>query len=613
MKVTVAILAADFDPAQVEKLKSALQTDGAKCTIIREIDRREALRQVMDLDPAQYALCIFCDNDGRSISSLSTALDPKIAAIGWCQAASNPDHLATLLNDVPVLLSFAESPAMLAQLVRPFIFGAKPMGNESGRPQALPPATAPKQSGTPAANRTFADDEDHAVYQQLETMMAAPVKEVARQQPVQVQQPGLDFSTPLRKLMSDGRNLAQKNSSPEILGAHYLATLEEPFAGRLAEAGVTRQLVDDYLSGFASGEDIETDPTVSDEAFDAVSRAKVRTRERQGSCIQTADFLSALLAQPDGSVADIISDGGISQDALDNAIAELDGIKEPCASPFFAPSSLDQDSFYEFDPAQVRSVEQRLRVLPGFQKAAARVAEARQAHPGGSAAAPAPVIASVPVAAEPPEKPEIIKVSADFPSVDDVEHIADSLLEGQLVAFPADIMYAIAADAANPIAIDRLRQAAELPPDKPLSILINSTSQLKHLVRADLDALEPLLDELWPGPLTLVFKAAGTIARHVSSGGTVAIRQPGDNTSLAVLSMLGRPLAVTSWDATPPNEPVDTAALTEQLAGKVAIIVSNGEPVAQQRTTIADITGSPWKILREGAVPAELVMNYHHK
>src|SRR5690606_38199657 len=151
-------------------------------------------------------------------------------------------------------------------------------------------------------------------------------------QPVPVQRPGLDFSTPLRRLMSQGRSFAQKNSAPEVLGVHYLAALEEPYSTALEQVGLTRQLVKDYLSGFASAEQIAVDPIVSDEAFDAVSRAKGRARQRGGACIQTADFLVALVQQSEGSVADILLDAELDAGELANAISQLDEIAEACAA-----------------------------------------------------------------------------------------------------------------------------------------------------------------------------------------------------------------------------------------------------------------------------------------
>src|SRR5690606_34583761 len=125
-------------------------------------------------------------------------------------------------------------------------------------------------------------------------------------------------------------------------------------------------------------------------------------------------------------------------------------------------------------------------------------------------------------AAPPPASPEYLRISGDFPSVDVIEQTTDRLLEGQVVVFPSDIMIAIAADAMNSASIERLRAAVDLPEDKPLGILINSTSQLKHLVRADLEPLEPLLDDLWPGPLTLSFGSAPAVGKQIASGGKIA-------------------------------------------------------------------------------------------
>lgn len=590
-----------------ESLSSALNQQGISSRLCPEAEPRARLRWVMDLDPQECRLCVVHDNDGKTTAALITALDPSIPALAWATQPPDLPRLALALQDSPVALSLAATPELLANWI------ALLYPNSASSPaQARGPASAPtpvKSSEPPAAPTPTpvpmppTVDEDLEAYQRLEALMAMPVKDLPKPEPVQVQQTGIDFSVPLRRLMSAGKALAHKQGHHQVVGAHYLAVLDEPYRSAFDQEGFTAAVAEDYLGRTGQGEADDAEPIISDEVFDAVAAAKGRARGEDSSCIRVGDFLWGLFETQAASATALLEECGVTTSLAMEILARFSGRTESCQTSFFAPSSLDQAGFYQFDPAQVRSVEERLKTLPGFQKAARPVPETAARKKGGSPAK-APVVPIMREAAAPPEKVEIIRLNSDFPPVDIVEQVADQLLEGQVVGFPADAFYALAADAANPAAVERLRDAAGLESNKPLGLLINSASQLKHLVRADLDALEPLLDEHWPGPLTLVFKSTG-VGRHIAGGGTVAVRLPSDNTSLSILSMLGRPLAVTSWDEAPP---VQTAA--DKLQGILSIALDGGHPPQPVVTTVIDMTTTPWTILREGEVPASAVLAF---
>ncbi len=606
MKSHVAIIGSDDSAGLVKQFRHELQLRQIASLLSPPAAPREVLRWVMDLEPTQCALCIFADTDGRLTASLATALHPAITAVAWCPPPAEPGRLATILEDTPALICFASDPNILAHLVGNLLNSVQNSSSPSSPFAKTNPAKTSanieqitSKNTDPPIAPADQDEQDIALYQELETAMAAPIKKVVKTEPVQVQKPALDFSVPLRSLMTHGQKLARSRSHLEVVGAHYFAALDEPWLSAFAHAGLDPVLLKDYLSGFDGGEEITSDPVISDEVFEAVSYAKKRARSSDTACVRVSDFLHGLLQNSDGSISDLLEAGDPSVEVLLNALDGMDNQNETCADPFFKPSSLDQASFYQFDSTEVRDIEKRLRDLPGFQKAAERVAESK-VNQGATVGVTTVPVVPTPVTAEPPDKPELLKIAGEFPSVDVIEHVADRLLEGQIVAFPSDIMFALAADAANPAAVERLRQAAGMPQDKALSILIHSTSQLKHLVKADLDALEPLLDELWPGPLTLVFNAAGNLRRHVSHSATIAVRQPSDNTSLAILSMLGRPLAITSWEKP-----------REQLTGQAAIIVDGDGLPQSVRTTVVDMTQNPWQVLREGAVPGQSVLRFY--
>jgi len=605
MKPLVALVSAALPSENLDLLRTALERNGIPSSPCPFNEPRQRLRWVMELEASLCSLCLIVDNDGRMTASLSTALDPAIPAVAWFPV--NPDeNMVVNLADTSVLITLARDAELVANTVATLL-RLPTAQSEMAKVYEAPVA----KSETKPERETQKDaSEDIALYEQLETMMSTPLKDRPKPEPVQIQQAGLDFSLPLRELMSKAKDAAHQRSHKEVLGIHYMLELDEPYASEVARLGFNLDILQRSLSTVENLPENYAEPVISDEVFEAVAHAKRRARSMDLGCIRVADFIHGLMGLENGSLTELLELAGVSLDELKAGLGKFDSADEPCGAPFFAPSSLDQDSFYQFDPATVRSVENRLKDLPGFKKAAKRVAETKADKSAKTAPGPVVVPTQV-VAADPPEVPEILRISSDFPPVDIIEQVADLLLEGQVVAFPADVMFALAADATNATAIERLRDAAELPAEKPLSILINSTSQLKHLVRADLDALEEMLDELWPGPLTLVMKAAPSLSKRLAGNGTIAVRQPADNTSLAVLSMLGRPLAVTSFDeASAEGGAPDAKIVVEKLTGQIAMVIDDGLAPQQIRTTVVDMTKSPWEVLREGAVAAETVLRF---
>lgn len=594
-------------------LEQELRAGGWDVIVCGAPSRRERLRWILDIDPAQGQICVLIDPVGAEAGAALQGLDPAVPAVIWMPSGGK-DAIAGV-GGATALISVAASAKELSEILAVWVPAAGAGAavqdiREGTEPEPVsvrksdensPPEAAPAGSG--GDDRYDAEHwQDLQMLRELEQSMAlARAGGVpADRAPVPVLPAALDFSVPLRALMTAAGKVAEQAGSAEVTGAYaVLALLSEGglYGRALAGAGLDDVSLKEAAAAARVGELPEkSEPVMSQEVFDAVGRGKEIARTVYAPVVRVYDFLLALLEGPSPSVERLLESRGADPARVLEAIITAGPEQEAAPDPFFRPSSLDQAGFYEFDDNQLEGFVNRLKDRPSFRKAARRVPETRSRERDEAAARMVPISpASVPkTAPEPPEKPEVLRVSGEFPSVDEVEQAADLLLEGHLVAFPSDTMMALAADATNPGAVEALRRAAGVPEGKPLGLWINSTAQLKHLVRADLDALEPLLDSAWPGALTLVFDATAAVGAQVQKEGSIALRQPTDSLSLALLSMLGRPLAVTSWDG-------DASGLT----GKVAAVFDHGSAAPSVVTTVVDVRTIPWKILREGAVAPE--------
>jgi L-threonylcarbamoyladenylate synthase len=177
--------------------------------------------------------------------------------------------------------------------------------------------------------------------------------------------------------------------------------------------------------------------------------------------------------------------------------------------------------------------------------------------------------------------------------------------QDELIVLPTDTVYGVGADAFSPVAVTTLLAAKGRGRSMPPPVLVGSVRAGTALI----DDLGPygkdLIDEFWPGALTLVCHATPTL--HWDLGdtrGTVAVRMPLHPVALELLKETG-PLAVSSANRTGSLSATTVAEAEEQLGEAVAVYLDGGECAGPVSSTIVDLTGGLPRLLRKGAVPVE--------
>jgi L-threonylcarbamoyladenylate synthase len=186
-----------------------------------------------------------------------------------------------------------------------------------------------------------------------------------------------------------------------------------------------------------------------------------------------------------------------------------------------------------------------------------------------------------------------------------VEAAVAALRRGELAVLPTDTVYGLAADAFSPPAVVRLLEAKGRGREVPVPVLVGAWRTLDGLAADVTPQARALVEAFWPGPLTLVVRAAGSLAWDLGeTRGTVAVRMPLHPVALAVLEATG-PLAVTGANRTGLPPATDCAEAARQLGRAVQVYLdggATGEPVA---STVLDLTGDLPRVLREGALPVD--------
>ena len=181
---------------------------------------------------------------------------------------------------------------------------------------------------------------------------------------------------------------------------------------------------------------------------------------------------------------------------------------------------------------------------------------------------------------------------------------------GQLVVLPTDTVYGIGADAFDPAAVRGLLAAKGRGREMPPPVLVSSATTIDALAVRIPSWARSLVEEFWPGPLTLVCHQQSSLQWDLGdTRGTVAVRMPDHEVAREILERTG-PLAVSSANRTGMPAATDADQAEQMLGEEVAVIVDAG-PVGEssapggEASTIVDVTGPRGRVLRRGALTVE--------
>src|SRR5690554_6270121 len=100
----------------------------------------------------------------------------------------------------------------------------------------------------------------------------------------------------------------------------------------------------------------------------------------------------------------------------------------------------------------------------------------------------------------------------------EIDEAVELLEQGQVVAFPTETVYGLGANALNPRAVAKIFAAKGRPQDNPLIVHCANQGQLADLVTDIPQEARILMDQFWPGPLTLVLPKTELVPLVVSAG-----------------------------------------------------------------------------------------------
>lgn len=197
---------------------------------------------------------------------------------------------------------------------------------------------------------------------------------------------------------------------------------------------------------------------------------------------------------------------------------------------------------------------------------------------------------------------ESIKIYNDNIAPNQVEKVLEIIKEGGVIIIPTDTLYAIACDALNPKAIEKVCKIKGINPEKTnLSILCNDISMASDYARIDNTGFKLMKDNT-PGPFTFLFRSSSNLPKAFKGRKVVGVRIPDNLAVRTIIESVGNPLLSTSIVYEDEDYAINPDLMEEEYSDKADLILK-GEDGKLQPSAIIDCTDGSPEIIREGPMP----------
>ena len=198
----------------------------------------------------------------------------------------------------------------------------------------------------------------------------------------------------------------------------------------------------------------------------------------------------------------------------------------------------------------------------------------------------------------------IIEVSPADPNLAEMLKPAIEVIHsGGVVVFPTETLYGLAADPHNPKALDRLAVLKGRPDGKPIALLASHESQLDPLIKEVPEGARRLMQEYWPGPLTLILPARDQVdPRLCSADRGVGARVTPHAVAAGLARGFGGAITATSANLTGQAAARMVWNIDPDILENADFVINAGPTPGGPPSTVLDIRSKPPRLLRPGAV-----------
>ena len=199
------------------------------------------------------------------------------------------------------------------------------------------------------------------------------------------------------------------------------------------------------------------------------------------------------------------------------------------------------------------------------------------------------------------------QVAAGSSSFLTLERAAELMLDGYPIIFPTETFFGLGSRALDVDATARIFRAKHRSTVRPLPLILGEWSQLALVAKVP-DELLPLLQEFWPGPLSVIFPARLRVPDILTGGtGRVAVRLSSHPVARDLARRVGEPITASSANISGRPAVIHARELDPELCAAVKGILdlppAPGGGLAS--TLIEYLDGNEFRMLREGPITLE--------
>jgi L-threonylcarbamoyladenylate synthase len=200
---------------------------------------------------------------------------------------------------------------------------------------------------------------------------------------------------------------------------------------------------------------------------------------------------------------------------------------------------------------------------------------------------------------------EIIKIDPEKPEQDKIHRAASILINNGVIGYPTETIYGIGCNAFNSQAVNRIYDLKSRDRGKALILIAADVIQISDLVETIPEHAERLIENFWPGPLTIVFNASSRLQEFAfRKSKTIAVRIPDSKICLSLLKICGFPIVSTSANKSGESAASHAQDVQAIFGEQLDAIIDGGPAPSTVPSTVVDITKEPARIVRVGSISA---------
>jgi len=200
-------------------------------------------------------------------------------------------------------------------------------------------------------------------------------------------------------------------------------------------------------------------------------------------------------------------------------------------------------------------------------------------------------------------KTRVLKTDPQAVPAEAIREIARVLTDEKVIVYPTETFYGLGANCFLERALRKIFKIKRRPAAKGLPVLVSDLEMAKRLAAELPPSFEALTSRFWPGPLTVILKAAPFLpSALVGPARTIAVRLPAVPWLRALVRITGVPLVTTSANISGHGEIASAEEVKRLFVGKVDLIVDGGQTPGCKPSTVIDLTGKKPVLVREGAL-----------